>query len=168
MIRPFVFTDLNRILEIEQQSFPKSPYAWSTFLHLHWLCPETFWVYVNHPNDQEKEEVCGYLIFSKEGHLISIAIDPQYRRKGIGKTLIKRAMETLSFKKIWAEVRRSNQGALAFYQEIGFRIVGVVSNYYGNEDAFIVQWAPPSIQNSLTEKKPSPVNMRTLEKKEDL
>src|SRR4030042_341053 len=32
---------------IENQSFPKSPYDWTTFLNLHALYPETFLVYVN-------------------------------------------------------------------------------------------------------------------------
>ena len=56
MIRPFVLTDLNRILEIEGQAFPKSPYQESTFLYLCWLYPETFWVYVGAGNDRGKEK----------------------------------------------------------------------------------------------------------------
>jgi hypothetical protein len=28
---------------------------------------------------------------------------------------------------------------------MGFRIVGVVPDYYGNEDALIIQWTPPSL-----------------------
>ncbi len=140
MIRSFALTDLNRILEIEQQSFPKSPYSRTTFVHLYWLYPETFWIYVD--QDKGKETSCGYLVFSKDGHLISLAIDPRYRRKGIGKTLLQEAMETLAVKKMWAEVRRSNQGALAFYQQIGFQVTGVIPDYYGSEDALIVRWAP--------------------------
>jgi ribosomal-protein-alanine N-acetyltransferase len=144
MIRPFALTDLGRILEIEQHSFPKSPYPQSMFLQLHWHYPKTFWVYIEQPRNQKGEEICGYLIFSEDGHLISIAIHPHHRRKGIGETLLQKALAALPNLKIWAEVRRSNPGALAFYQTIGFRIVGVLSNYYGDEDALIVQWTPPS------------------------
>ncbi len=81
----------------------------------------------------------GYLIFSREGHLISLAVHPKYRRRGIGETLVRKAMETLPVKRMRAEVRRSNQGARAFYQKLGFQIAGVLSNYYGNEDALIVE-----------------------------
>ncbi len=144
MIRPFVLTDLDHLLEIEQHSFPKSPYSRATFIHLYWLYPNTFWVYVDQPDDQGKEEVCGYLIFSRGGHLISLAVHPKFRRRGIGKTLIKRAKEILSVKEMWAEVRRGNQGARAFYQKMGFRIVGVIPNYYGEEDALIVQFLEDS------------------------
>lgn len=140
MIRSFVLTDLECLLEIEKQSFPKSPYSWPTFIHLYRLYPETFWVYVDQPKGQKREEVYGYLIFSEDGHLFSLAVHPKYRRMGIGEALIKRAMETLSVKKMWAEVRRSNQGARAFYQKIGFQTVGVIPNYYGEEDALIVQF----------------------------
>ena len=144
MIRSFASTDLDRILAIEGQAFPKSPYHESTFLYLCWLYPETFWVYVGPAKDRGKEEVWGYLIFSKEGHLISMAVHPQYRRRGVGETLIKKAIEMFSLKRMWAEVRRSNHGALAFYQKTEFKIVGVISNYYGDEDALIVQWPPSS------------------------
>ena len=140
MIRPFALTDLDRLLEIEQGSFPKSPYSRATFVHLHWLYPDTFWVYVDQPDELGKGEVSGYLIISREGHLISLAVHPRFRRKGIGKALMKRAIETLSLKKMWAEVRQSNHGAQRFYQKIGFQIVGVIPNYYGEEDALIVQF----------------------------
>jgi [ribosomal protein S18]-alanine N-acetyltransferase len=142
MIRPFSFSDLDSILQIESQSFPKSPYDWPTFLNLHYLYPETFLVYVNTNRGRKEEEILGYIIFTQDGHIISIAVHPQDRRKGIGTQLLQRAMKTPHLKKIWAEVRRSNLGAQAFYSKMGFQIAGVVLNYYGNEDALIVQWTP--------------------------
>jgi len=141
MIRPFSFSDLDAILQIESQSFPKSPYDLATFLNLHYLYPETFLVCVD-TNHDLKEEILGYIIFSQDGHIISIAIHLQHRRKGIGTHLLRRAMKTPHLKKVWAEVRRSNLGAQAFYSKMGFQIAGVVLNYYGNEDALIIQWTP--------------------------
>ncbi len=142
MIRPFSISDLDRILQIEKKSFPKSPYDWATFVNLHFLHPETFWVYVDTTRDREEGQMMGYIIFSKDGHIISIAVHPQHRRKGIGKELLQRVMNTPPLKKVWAEVRKSNEGAQAFYFQMGFQIVGEVPNYYGNEDALIVQWSP--------------------------
>lgn len=142
MIRPFSFSNLDSILQIENQSFPKSPYDWTTFLNLHYLYPETFLVYVNTSHGQKKEEILGYIIFTQDGHIISIAVHPQDRRKGIGAQLLQRVMKTPHLKKVWAEVRRSNQGAQAFYSKLGFQITGLIPNYYGNEDALIVQWTP--------------------------
>jgi ribosomal-protein-alanine N-acetyltransferase len=195
MIRPFSLSDLESILQIENQSFPKSPYDWTTFLNLHYLYPETFLVHVNPSTPQpeasdspltrdvgglsraaeaeglrvdpeqrlpfrseerglgaveranaipgqKEEQILGYVVFSQDGHIISIAVLPQYRRKGIGTQLLQRVMKTPRIKKVWAEVRRSNQGAQAFYSKMGFEITDRIPNYYGNEDALIVQWIP--------------------------
>ena len=142
MIRPFSLTDLEFILQIENQSFPKSPYDWTTFLNLHALYPETFLVYIGTNHGQKGEKILGYIVFSQDGHILSIAVQPHHRRKGIGRKLLQRAMKTPPLKKVWAEVRRSNQGAQAFYSKMGFQTIGMVPNYYGNEDALIMESTP--------------------------
>ena len=153
MIRPFSPSDLESLLQIENQSFPKSPYDRATFRNLYILYSETFLVYVGpslRPNaaerghashDREEDRISGYIIFSPEGHIISIAVHPRYRRKGIGKELLQKAMNVSRPKKVWAEVRRSNRGAQTFYSSIGFRMNGMVPNYYGTEDALIMEWS---------------------------
>ena len=140
MIQLFSLSDLESILQIENQSFPKSPYDWITFLNLHYLYRETFWVYINTSHGQKEEKILGYIIFSQDGHIISIAVHPHHRRKGIAKELLQRAMKASHLQRVWAEVRTSNQGAQAFYSKMGFRVTGMVPNYYGNEDALIIQW----------------------------
>jgi [ribosomal protein S18]-alanine N-acetyltransferase len=142
MIRAFALTDMDRLLQIEQLSFPKSPYDGMTFVQLHWLHPGTFWVYVDKGNKREEDKLLGYLVFSPDGHILSIAVHPHHRRRGIGKQLIEEALRRSHFKKLWAEVRRSNAGAQAFYLQLGFRIVDEIPNYYGNEDALIVTRIP--------------------------
>ncbi len=142
MIRPFALSDLDSILNIEREAFPKSPYDWSTFIQLYSLYPKTFLVYVGMIPGQQEGPLLGYIIFSPDGHIISIAVHPQQRRKWIGKKLLQRVIEFPHAKKIWAEVRRSNKGAQAFYFRMGFKIVRTVPNYYGKEDALIIQWIP--------------------------
>ena len=144
MIRPFSLTDLDRILQIEHLAFPKSPYDGMTFVQLHWLHPGTFWVYVGRGNKRDEDQLLGYLIFSRDGHMISIAVHPHHRRKGIGKELIEEAVQRFRLKKLWAEVRKSNGGAQSFYLKLGFKIVDEVPNYYANEDALIFRWIPPA------------------------
>jgi len=143
MIRPFSLSDLDSILQIENQSFPKSPYHWTTFLTLHYLYPETFLVYLDTSSPWKEEKNLGYIIFSGDGHLISLAVHPEHRKKGIGRRLLERALKSLRSRKVWAEVRRSNQGAQIFYLKMGFQMTGTVPNYYGNEDALIMERALP-------------------------
>jgi ribosomal protein S18 acetylase RimI-like enzyme len=147
MIRPFSLSDLESILQIENQSFPKSPYDGITFLSLHTLYPETFLVYTSTNHGQKEQKILGYIIFSRDGHILSIAVHSHHRRKGVGRELLQRAMKTSSLKKVWAEVRRGNQGAQAFYSKMGFQMTGWVPNYYGNEDALIVQWTPAACES---------------------
>ncbi len=144
MIQPFALSDLDRILQIELQAFPKSPYDRATFVNLHYHSPETFLVYVRPSLDPREEQILGYIIFTEEGHIISIAVHPRHRKRGIGKELLERAMTAPDIEKVWAEVRKSNQGAQAFYLHMGFQVTGVVRNYYENEDALIFQWIPSS------------------------
>ncbi len=148
MIRPFVLGDLDRIVEIEEQSFPKSPYPASAFLHLYWLHPKGFFVYVGPSKEKKEGEVFGYLVIAEDGHLISLAVDPHNRRKGVATALIEKTKRILPGKKLWAEVRQTNAGARAFYEKLGFQTVGTLFNYYGGEDALVVQWTPPYLRKT--------------------
>jgi ribosomal protein S18 acetylase RimI-like enzyme len=150
MIRTFSLSDLDRILQIELQSFPKSPYDLVTFLHLHYNYSKTFLVYVNPALDREEGQILGYIVFTGKGHIISIAVHYLHRRKGVGKELLERVMRLPHIKKVWAEVRKSNKGAQAFYLKMGFQITGGVPKYYGNEDALIMEWAPLSPTSSAS------------------
>ena len=142
MIRRFTFSDLDDILDIERHAFPKSPYSWATFVNLTWLYPETFLVYVEKGSPAKESTLLGYIVFSRDGHIISLAVHPEHRRKGIGKELIQRVSDFPHVRKVWAEVRKSNKGAQAFYANMGFQIKGIIPNYYGNEDALIVERIP--------------------------
>ncbi len=138
MIRRFSFTDLNSILDIERQAFPKSAYSWATFVDLQWVYPQTFLVYVEGGPGQKEPSLWGYIIFSRDGHIISIAVHPEQRRRGIGKRLLQQTIDYPRVKKVWAEVRVNNLGAQAFYLKMGFRVISVVPEYYGDEDALIM------------------------------
>jgi ribosomal-protein-alanine N-acetyltransferase len=76
------------------------------------------------------------------GHLCNIGVSPRYRRRGIGKLLVRRtehqfAMELATG--VQLEVRVSNTGAQRFYQGIGYRPVFGIDQYYANgEDAFVM------------------------------
>jgi ribosomal-protein-alanine N-acetyltransferase len=128
IIRRFAHKDIKRILEIESRSFPKSAYDRFTFFYLSRSYP--FLVY-------EDDKILGYIIFDdRDGHILSIAVDPLYRRRGVGSRLVERVIEKCG--KAWIEVRASNKIAQSFYNSLGFAMIGVVPGYYGDEDAYVM------------------------------
>lgn len=76
------------------------------------------------------------------GHLITIDVHPQFRRKGIGRLLIEN-MESTSIKKgllkIILEVYTQNREALRFYGSLNYQVLGTIPDYYGpRQDAYIM------------------------------
>lgn len=73
--------------------------------------------------------------------ILKIATDPEYRRLGIAKELINRISldaRDLGATELTLEVRVSNTGAHAFYEDLGLSNIGKRPRYYSDrEDAFI-------------------------------
>lgn len=130
-IRPVKIKDLEDILEIENEAYPKSRYSRETFIYYLKHIPDGF-VAINY-----NEGIAGYIIFESGGHLISIAIRKRFRRMGLGRKLIDYALQETRGK-MWLEVRISNKGAIKFYQKLGMDVIGKIPAYYGKEDAIIM------------------------------
>jgi len=68
-----------------------------------------------------------------EGHrgwVNYLAVDPEYQGQGLGRKMmeeLERELKDMGCPKINLQVRNSNQGAIKFYQNIGYRIDDVVS-----------------------------------------
>ena len=73
----------------------------------------------------------GLQIFSGEGYVTNIATLPEYRRNGVAKALINKALDN-EMEFITLEVRESNAPAISLYNSFGFKKVGVRPNYYSN------------------------------------
>ncbi|MBQ1507329.1 MAG: ribosomal protein S18-alanine N-acetyltransferase, partial [Ruminococcus sp.] len=86
----------------------------------------------------EGERVIGYIGMSvviDEGYIFNVAVDPEYRKKGVGSSLIN---ELVTYGKkndlcfLTLEVRESNQAAVSLYSKFGFIRVGERKNYYSD------------------------------------
>jgi len=120
------------------------------FIDLYRRFPETFLV------AEENGQVIGYMMcrielgfsnfgFSglvKKGHIVSVAVLSQYRRKGIGQTLITKAMEGMRLygaKQCFLEVRVANTLAINLYKKLGFQVARTIRGYYADgEDAYVM------------------------------
>lgn len=79
-----------------------------------------------------------------ETDMMNLAVDPDYRKQGIGETLVAKLIELLMAEQVHCltlEVRASNAPAIALYEKMGFLQVGRRPNYYHHpkEDALIMR-----------------------------
>ena len=148
-VRQFKPNDLNGVIHINRVCLPEN-YPPSFFLDLHRRFPETFLV------AEKGEGVLGYVMcrietgssafrpmgIIKKGHVISIAILPEYQHLGIGRALMNeviRAMLEYEAKECYLEVRVTNSRAIDFYKKMGFKITQTLRGYYADGgDAYIL------------------------------
>ncbi len=76
--------------------------------------------------------------------MMNLAVDPEYRRMGIGENLVTELINKLKDNQVTCltlEVRLSNAAAIALYTKLGFLEVGRRPGYYHNprEDALILR-----------------------------
>ncbi len=80
--------------------------------------------------------------FVKKGHVVSVAVLEEHRKKGIGRVLVEEAITGTKSKKadeLYLEVRCSNNDAVRLYEKIGFFIKQRLKAYYRDgEDAYLM------------------------------
>lgn len=141
--------DLISIMEINLKTLPEhySDYFYESILD---EIPEAFVVSLH------GDKYVGYIMckteygfscfrrlgFVKKGHVVSVAVLPEYRRRGIGRTLVEEAVKGIRSKQcveMYLEVRCSNIAAVQLYESMGFIIKQQLRHYYRDgEDAFLM------------------------------
>ncbi|MFA4858532.1 MAG: ribosomal protein S18-alanine N-acetyltransferase [Candidatus Margulisiibacteriota bacterium] len=73
-----------------------------------------------------------------EAHIINLAVNPLYRRRGIAAALVQHVLKDA--KSFFLEVRKSNTAAIKLYEKIGFQVIDERKNYYADnqEDALVM------------------------------
>lgn len=95
----------------------------------------------------EGERLAGYVgsqSVEGEADMMNVAVHSDFRRRGVGETLVRALVTALAEKGIHSltlEVRVSNVSAIGLYRKIGFEQVGLRKNYYRHprEDAYILR-----------------------------
>lgn len=86
----------------------------------------------------EGAEPAGFIlvrVVADEAEILTLAVAPNYRRKGLGARLIGEAGATLTAgntAQFFLEVAADNAGALALYARAGFAVCGRRAGYYKN------------------------------------
>ncbi len=123
-------------MRIEKISFP-NPYTIDFFTYYLSLTPEGFLV------AEQEGGVVGYMIAEVEGIdglIVSIAVSPEHRNRGIGSLLMREALESLCnrARRINLQVSAENMVAITFYRKFSFREISRIKNYYPNGDDAIL------------------------------
>ena len=140
--------DIDEIAALEEVCFPKEP--WSRGMLLEELRNDIALFIVarkavgDASEKGSKGQMAGYLVAwlvpPYECQIGSIAVLPQFRRKGIAAGLLRVLCGTCSLhdiQDIELEVRVTNTAAIELYKRFFFEITGVRKNYYQDgEDAY--------------------------------
>lgn len=132
--------DLPSVQAIEQASFttPWPPNAYRSELEMNRLA-----TYLVARAEGEVVAYAGIWMMVDEAHITTFAVDPRWRRQGIGERLLLALLDMAidrRAREATLEVRLSNLAARRLYEKYGFRPVGIRPRYYSddNEDALIM------------------------------
>ena len=136
--------DINPILEIERDSFS---WPWSRISFVGELAnKQAYHFTVKCLDGTDEQQVIGYIfcrLVENELHILRIAVEENWRSRGIASWLLKRCVGLAcerGAKAAFLEVRPSNQNAISLYHKQGFRVIGKRPNYYTDtrEDALVL------------------------------
>ncbi len=148
-VRRLTYADLPHVVAIERQAFP-APWSLAMFVlelsKTGGVCLAA----------EDGDELVGYLICSRYDtvwHVMNVSVHPGRRRQGIATAMIASLLERIGdpHAQLTLEVRRSNAGAIALYERLGFRAAGVRRRYYqdNGEDAIVMWRTPATLRGSL-------------------
>ena len=148
-LRKFKPDDLQSVMHINRLCLPEN-YMDFFFIDLHKRFPKTFIV------AEEDGKIVGYVMcrieiglgslslggLIRKGHVVSIAVLPQGRRKGVAQALMTAAIDGMQYYKAklcYLEVRVTNDPGVALYKKLGFEVSRTSNGYYSDsEDAYVM------------------------------
>ncbi len=137
LIRPYRVRDSSDIIKIDLESFKSRNPAYDLYIYLTYGSE----ILVADIGNL----VVGYVVLQHrdfESKIMSIAVKKEFRRRGIGSNLLKKAIESVKEKgkrRLLLEVRVSNIPAQNLYKKYGFKVIDILQSYYADgEDAYLM------------------------------
>ncbi|MGD0696072.1 MAG: ribosomal protein S18-alanine N-acetyltransferase [Terriglobia bacterium] len=143
-IRQFEREDLQTLLAVQN----KNPLAsrWIDADYLRLATGPGGMILVAELETMTPPKLLGFAAFQRlidEAELLNIAVDPEHQNQGVGRELLEEARKRLlkvGAKRIFLEVRRSNEAALSLYYSVGFGLRSLRKDYYRDppDDAYVL------------------------------
>lgn len=131
--RPITINDAPAMAAIHRACFPD---AWTAELFTDCFTkPEWEGVFgfgIEHASESLAGFIIGRTVFDTND-ILTFAVSPTYQGKGVGRTLLKTYLDTISCGCI-LEVAKGNTAAIHLYNTFGFEIIASRRDYYDNPD----------------------------------
>ena len=143
-VRAFVDDDVATVYAVQLQCPQAAQWRQEEYLQL--ARDPAGMIFVVEIDAANPPEVAGFAAFHRvmdEAELRNLAIHPSHQRRGMARALLEVGIRSLregGARRIFLEVRASNQPALAFYVSAGFKLLHTRHNYYHDpvEDALVM------------------------------
>jgi ribosomal-protein-alanine acetyltransferase len=125
---------LDELYYIEKQCFSQEAFSKQEIAYL--LTDYDSLSYIARINDQIAGFIIGRIDIERNqlfGHIITIEVKTEYRRKMVAQKLLKEIENTIKNKGInecRLEVREDNTTAINLYQKLGYKKIAKLENYY--------------------------------------
>ncbi len=138
-IQPANLLDLAALRKLEHTCFEKD--AWpilDLIAVLTW--PEVIRLKVVENGEMIGFAACDQRPSQSTAWIATIAVDPHWQRRGIGRLLLHACEEKVSQPRMKLSVRMTNYGAISLYEKEGYHTVDVWGRYYSDqEDALVME-----------------------------
>ncbi len=96
------------------------------------------------------QKLVGFAAVRQDGYLLFLAVDPEYRDRGLGRRLISQV--AAEHEAVTCHARASNESALGFYRTMGFDVDRYIQNYYEDGgDAYYLRLGKQNLTDRLSE-----------------
>ncbi|MBE9532022.1 MAG: ribosomal protein S18-alanine N-acetyltransferase [Proteobacteria bacterium] len=140
-ILPLTDEDIDAVLAIEEDSFPK---PWSRNIFTKELMNPVSYSLAGWLTRDTDDQLAAYIFFwivHGEAHILNLTVRRDFRSMGLSKRILGFSLNFMREKgveDIFLEVRRSNEAAIALYESFGFRVFYERKKYYVDEDALVM------------------------------
>ncbi|HKZ98293.1 MAG TPA: GNAT family N-acetyltransferase [Thermoplasmata archaeon] len=137
MLRLARLGDLDALVRIEKTCFPRGQFRRD---HLEWIIRNERGLTLVEETARGLEGALMLLLESRVCRVLSVAVMPSARRRGLATTMLAAAEDAARRRgavRIRLEVSTRNAAAIELYRSLGYEMEGVLPRYYSwGEDAF--------------------------------
>jgi ribosomal-protein-alanine acetyltransferase len=134
---PITLQDLNECWQLDLRCFVDGEtYERETFRYL-LSNPQTIALQIRSDDGEMSAFVIGVVEPDGIGHITTIGVAPEYRRKGLARLMmheVERSFAARGIRTIRLEVRVGNDAAQVLYEQLGYVVVQRMQRYYSNGD----------------------------------